>query len=119
MLPGSGYVRGIYQGFPDRWTGRYGLEVRCGRVSIRPNDSWYFKQSALIDRSRYSESETHSNCGWKGECRVSHCVVLPRISSSSRNLEAYIPRETSLILGQASYYNYKTDDGETIKDIAW
>lgn len=72
--------RRIYRGIPDRWTERYGLEVRCGRISIRPNDSWYFKQSALIDRSRYSESETHSNCGWKGECCDPHYGVLPRMS---------------------------------------
>ncbi|KAI9633610.1 uncharacterized protein MKK02DRAFT_28418 [Dioszegia hungarica] len=48
--------------------------------------NWYFKESALIDRGRYSESGTHTTCGWKGE---------------------------------ASYFNYKGEDGKEIKDIAW
>ncbi|KAK6906769.1 hypothetical protein L486_04507 [Kwoniella mangroviensis CBS 10435] len=48
--------------------------------------NWYFKEAALIDRSRYEESETHTTCPWKGE---------------------------------ASYFNYKDDDGKIIKDIAW
>ena len=48
--------------------------------------SWYFKESALIDRSKYTESKTHSHCPWKGD---------------------------------ASYYNFTTDEGKEIKDIAW
>nr|XP_018259911.1 uncharacterized protein I303_07983 [Kwoniella dejecticola CBS 10117]OBR82069.1 hypothetical protein I303_07983 [Kwoniella dejecticola CBS 10117] len=48
--------------------------------------NWYFKEAALIDRSRFEESGTHTTCPWKGE---------------------------------ASYFNYKADDGKLIKDIAW
>ncbi|OCF43646.1 hypothetical protein I317_02538 [Kwoniella heveanensis CBS 569] len=29
--------------------------------------NWYFKESALIDRHRYTPSETHTTCPWKGE----------------------------------------------------
>ncbi|WWD20583.1 hypothetical protein CI109_105059 [Kwoniella shandongensis] len=29
--------------------------------------NWYFKESALIDRGRYTESETHTSCPWKGK----------------------------------------------------
>lgn len=29
--------------------------------------SWYFKEAALIDRKRFTPSETHTTCGWKGE----------------------------------------------------
>ncbi|ORY29679.1 hypothetical protein BCR39DRAFT_531633 [Naematelia encephala] len=48
--------------------------------------NWYFKEAALIDRSKYSASNTHTTCPWKGV---------------------------------ASYYNYTTDEGKEIKDIAW
>ncbi|KAK1922971.1 hypothetical protein DB88DRAFT_493352 [Papiliotrema laurentii] len=29
--------------------------------------NWYFKESALIDRSKFTPSETHTHCGWKGD----------------------------------------------------
>ncbi|ODN99372.1 hypothetical protein L198_03214 [Cryptococcus wingfieldii CBS 7118] len=46
--------------------------------------NWYFPDHALLDRGRYTQSETTTHCPWKGD---------------------------------ASYYNYKGDDGE-LKDIA-
>lgn len=37
-----------------------------GKRSTTNGRSWYFKESALIDRSKYAPSETHTTCGWKG-----------------------------------------------------
>ncbi|KAK4688640.1 hypothetical protein P7C73_g1492, partial [Tremellales sp. Uapishka_1] len=28
--------------------------------------NWYFKESALLDRGKYTESSTHTTCPWKG-----------------------------------------------------
>ncbi|KAL7422687.1 hypothetical protein Q5752_001978 [Cryptotrichosporon argae] len=28
--------------------------------------NWYFKDSALLDRARFTESGTHTTCPWKG-----------------------------------------------------
>ncbi|GFZ48214.1 hypothetical protein JCM24511_05962 [Saitozyma sp. JCM 24511] len=49
-------------------------------------DRWYFPETALVDRHRFTLSETHTTCPFKGE---------------------------------ASYYNYETEDGKIIEDVAW
>ena len=36
--------------------------------------SWYFKEAALLDRGKYTPSETHTVCGWKGELSFTRLV---------------------------------------------
>ncbi|CAD6587664.1 MAG: hypothetical protein TREMPRED_004820 [Tremellales sp. Tagirdzhanova-0007] len=59
--------------------------------------SWYFKEAALLDRGRYTESKTHTVCGWKG-------VEVTNRGDGN--------------LGTASYFNYEGDDGKIVNDIA-
>jgi len=42
------------------------MEIVSGVYILIFRVSWYFKEAALIDRSKYSESDTHTTCGWKG-----------------------------------------------------
>ena len=56
--------------------------------------SWYFKEAALLDRSKYSESDTHTSCPWKGEYLGIHHALPPSLAfacntQSTRSLKGY------------------------------
>lgn len=71
-------------------------------------NSWYFKETALVDRSKFSSSDTQYHCGWKGEPvppSPAPCIATPHGHGLTGS-------------GDALYFNY-ADGSETLKDIAW
>ena len=66
---------------------------RCESVADRPVCSRSFPPDS-VDKSAFTDSQTHTTCGWKGALDRSVVIDLLRYS-----------------VGVASYYNAKLDDG--------
>jgi uncharacterized protein (DUF427 family) len=49
-------------------------------------NSWYFKEAALIDRGKFSASETTSHCGWKGMSALEIAAWTPKITLWRNNV---------------------------------
>jgi uncharacterized protein (DUF427 family) len=67
----------------------------------------YFPETGFVDRTKFTESDTHTHCGWKGMSHPIRCQYC-----------CYQIGE-KLIRGDASYYNFKDADGKEYKDVAW